>query len=252
MTTPAPSSRNWFDQGGQAYASFRPEYPAALAAYLASTVPERRLAVDVGCGNGQLTTLLADHFDTVWGFDPSQDQIAHAQAGGNLHYACAPAEALPASAQGAQLITVAQAAHWFDLPAFYAQVRTRAAPGAVLALISYGVPRLEDDLQGRFMDFYHHEIGPFWPPERQLVDSGYATLDFPFAEFKAPAMSIELSWNLEAFLGYVSTWSAVRHAREAGEQALLERFAADLATCWGQAQVERSIRWPINLRIGQV
>ncbi|MBA1189499.1 class I SAM-dependent methyltransferase [Pseudomonas entomophila] len=252
MSTPAPASRNWFDQGGQAYASFRPDYPAALAAYLASTVTEHRLAVDVGCGNGQLTTLLADHFDTVWGFDPSQDQIAHAQARSNLHYACAPAEALPASAQGAQLITVAQAAHWFDLPAFYAQVRTRAAPGAVLALISYGVPRLEDDLQGRFMHFYHHEIGPFWPPERQQVDSGYATLDFPFAEFKAPTMSIELSWNLEAFLGYVSTWSAVRHAREAGEQALLERFAADLATCWGQAQVERSIRWPINLRIGQV
>lgn len=252
MSSPAPSPRNWFDQGGQAYASFRPEYPAALAAYLAGTAHDRTLAIDVGCGNGQLTTLLAEHFDTVWGFDPSQDQIDHAQARSNLHYACAPAEALPSVAQGAQLITVAQAAHWFDLPAFYAQVRALAAPGAVLALISYGVPCLEDDLQARFLDFYRHEIGPFWPPERRLVDEGYATLDFPFTEFAAPTMSIELTWALEAFLGYVSTWSAVRKAREAGEQAVLERFAADLAACWGQAQVPRRVRWPINLRIGQV
>lgn len=78
MNSPNAERKNWFDQGGQAYARFRPEYPPALAAYLASLAPDTALAVDVGCGNGQLSKLLAAHFEAVAGFDPSEDQIAHA------------------------------------------------------------------------------------------------------------------------------------------------------------------------------
>src|SRR5690606_22222870 len=134
MTHPAT---NWFDQGGQAYARFRPQYPAALAAYLASIAPDTALAVDVGCGNGQLTHLLAEHFTAVAGFDPSADQLAPATTRANVTYQCAPAERLPLPDRCASLISAAQAAHWFDLPAFYAQVRRIAKPGAVVALISY-------------------------------------------------------------------------------------------------------------------
>lgn len=90
-----PPRRNWFDQGGQAYARFRPEYPAELAQFLASVSPGRALAVDAGCGNGQLTALLAAHFDRVSGLDPSADQIAHAAAHPRISYACAPAEQMP-------------------------------------------------------------------------------------------------------------------------------------------------------------
>ena len=71
-------TRNWFDAGGSAYALFRPEYPAGLSTFLASTVKGQGRAVDVGCGNGQLTCQLADHFTTVVGIDSSEDQIANA------------------------------------------------------------------------------------------------------------------------------------------------------------------------------
>lgn len=244
--------RNWFDQGGQAYARFRPEYPPELAAYLASVAADRTLAVDVGCGNGQLTRQLAEHFEAVIGLDPSEDQIAHATPQGNLSYACAPAEALPLPAGSASLITAAQAAHWFDLPRFHAEVRRIARPGAVLALISYGVLHLEAALGERFDTFYGQDIGPYWPAERKLVDSGYATLDFPFAEFPGPEIAIRLAWNLEEFLGYVSTWSAVRSAREAGREDLLHRFAADMAERWGEPATRHRMSWPINMRIGRV
>lgn len=252
--TPESNSalKNWFDEGGQAYARFRPQYPVQLAAYLASVSPSRFLAVDIGCGNGQLTEQLAAHFTSVVGLDPSQDQIAHAQAQENVSYGCANAEDLPLLARSASLITAAQAAHWFDLPRFYAEVRRVAEPGAILALISYGVLQMPGELGARFNQFYRDEIGPYWPAERKLVDSGYATLDFPFAEFQAPAISIELSWNLDAFLGYVSTWSAVRSARESGQADLLHRFAADMAELWGEPQACHSISWPINMRIGRV
>ncbi|MGC4010793.1 MAG: class I SAM-dependent methyltransferase [Pseudomonas sp.] len=252
MGNPSTDLRNWFDQGGQAYARFRPEYPVELASYLASMAPDRLLAVDVGCGNGQLTRQLAGHFDAVVGFDPSADQIAQTAPQENLSYACAPAEDLPLLDRSASLITAAQAAHWFDLPRFYAEVRRVAEPNAILALISYGVLHLDGALGERFEQFYWKEIGPYWPAERKLVDSGYATLDFPFAEFPGPDIAIRLEWSLEEFLGYVSTWSAVRSAREAGREDLLQGFAADLAERWGDPAARHLVSWPINMRIGRV
>ena len=250
MSTDGFAARNWFDQGGQAYARFRPEYPEQLAAFLASTVPDKRLAVDVGCGNGQLTQLLAPHFDAVIGIDPSADQLAHAIPLERIAYRCAPAEHLPVPDASANLITAAQAAHWFDLPAFYAEVRRIAAPGAVVALISYGVLALEPALDSRFQAFYHQEIGPYWPAERKLVDSGYATIAFPFQEFASPSLHITFEWRLAELLGYLTTWSAVRRAREAGRDDLLTAFAGDLERAWGNPECKRPVSWPINMRIG--
>ncbi|WXL26725.1 class I SAM-dependent methyltransferase [Ectopseudomonas mendocina] len=246
------ATKNWFDQGGQAYARFRPEYPAELASYLASLVPDTALAVDVGCGNGQLTRLLADHFDNIIGLDPSADQIKHAEPQERLSYQCAPAENLPLPDHSTSLITAAQAAHWFDLAAFYNEARRVAAPNAVLALISYGVLRLEGELGARFEQFYWNEIGPYWPAERKLVDSAYTTLDFPFNELTPPALAIDLEWKLDELLGYVSTWSAVRSAKEAGREGLLNRFSADIAELWSEPTTRRPVSWPINMRIGRL
>lgn len=242
--------RNWFDQGGGDYARFRPEYPVQLADYLASVAPDALLAVDVGCGNGQLTQLLGARFEQVIGLDPSAEQIDHASSSGGVIYRCAPAEKLPLADHSASLITAAQAAHWFDLPAFYNEVRRVAAPDAVLALISYGVLNLESELNERFQHFYWNEIGPYWPPERKLVDSGYATIDFPFKEFKAPPMQIRVEWRLPEFLGYLQTWSAVRSAKEAGREDILTQFADDITALWTDAR--RPVTWPINMRIGLI
>ena len=245
-------TRNWFEQDGRAYARFRPEYPQRLALFLAAAAPDHRLAVDVGCGNGQLTQLLAPYFDKVVGIDPSADQIANAIPNERIDYRCAPAERLPLPDASASLITTAQAAHWFDLAAFHGEVRRVAVPGATVALISYGVLSLEPALDARFQAFYRDEIGPYWPAERKLVDSGYATLAFPFEELAPPALDIRVEWHLFEFLGYVMTWSAVRSAKEAGREDLLMAFANDIGAAWGDPDRKRPVRWPINMRIGRV
>lgn len=242
--------KNWFDQGGQNYAQYRPEYPAQLAELLAGLAPDMDLAVDVGCGTGQFTALLAPRFKQVLGIDPSQSQIDHATPVANVAYLCAPAERLPVDNYSASLITAAQAAHWFRLPAFYDEVRRIAKPGALLALITYGVLTLEPALNERFQQFYTHEIGPYWPPERALVDTGYATLLFPFNELQAPTLHIQHEWTLPQFLGYVSTWSAIRAAQEHLGDAILNNFSMDLAKAWGDPSTTRPVRWPIHLRIG--
>lgn len=205
----------------------------------------------MGCGNGQLTQWLAAHFETVIGVDPSADQIANALPDARARYLCAPAERLPVADHSVNLITAAQAAHWFDLPTFYREVRRVSAPEAVLALISYGVLALEPALNARFQHFYREEIGPFWPAQRALVDSGYATLDFPFTEISAPALEIRMDWQLSEFLGYLFTWSAVRSAREAGREAVVRTFADDLSSIWGDANTRRTVSWPINMRLGR-
>lgn len=252
MSRHANPTRNWFEQGGRAYARFRPEYPPQLAAFLASLAPDHQLAVDVGCGSGQLTQFLAPHFSTVVGVDPSADQIANNIPNERIKYQCAPAEQLPLADSTARLITAAQAAHWFNLPAFYREARRIAAPGCILALISYGVLNLEPALNERFQKFYRNEIGPYWPPERRLVDTGYATIDFPFDELAAPHLEIRVHWHLSEFLGYVHTWSAVRNAQEAGREEVLLSFADDLSAAWGDGNIRRAIVWPINMRIGRL
>ena len=244
--------KNWFDQGGSDYARFRPQYPPQLAEYLASVAPDTHLAVDVGCGNGQLTQLLGAHFGKVVGLDPSADQIDNASPGERVSYRRAPAEQMPLADHSVSLMTAAQAAHWFDLPAFYREVRRTGVAGGVLALISYGVLELEPVLNERFQRFYWDEIGPYWPPERKLVDSGYATIDFPFNEFKAPPLQIRVAWRLPEFLGYLQTWSAVRSAREAGREDILVKFASDLEALWGDENIQRLITWPVNMRIGRL
>jgi SAM-dependent methyltransferase len=249
---PSTPARNWFDRGGQSYARFRPAYPPELAAFLASKAPDNRMAVDVGCGNGQLTRLLAPRFDRVVGLDPSADQIANAMPDARIDYRCAPAERLPLPAGCADLVTAAQAAHWFELPAFYREVRRIGRLGAVLALVSYGVLRLDPELDARFQAFYHDGIGPYWPAARKLVDTGYATIDFPFDELAPPALEIRCDWDLGEFLGYVSTWSAVRSALEAGRGDLLAAFADGIGADWGDPARKRTVRWPVNMRIGTV
>lgn len=243
---------NWFESGGADYARYRPQYPAALLDYLLSLTPAHHHALDVGCGTGQLTGLLASAFTKVTAIDPSQTQIDNAEPHARIEYRVGPAEQLPPTLHDINLITVAQAAHWFDLPAFYREAQRVAAPGAVIALISYGVLKPDEAIRARFRQFYYDEIGVYWPPERQLVDNGYAGIAFPFTEIPVPEMEIRLQWDLEALMGYLSTWSAVKRACDAGQESLLVHFYDDVRDLWGDPSRTRSFSWPINIRAGRL
>lgn len=252
MPTDATARSDHFRQGGSAYARHRPTYPAPMATALADLAPCRDLAVDVGCGSGQLAHRLASVFDRVEAFDISRDQIAHAPPHPAIRYAVARAEALPVRPATACLVTVAQAAHWFDLPRFYAEARRIAVPGAVLALVTYGVPTVEGPLADRFARFYWQDLAGHWPPERRHVETGYAGLPFPFEERVPPALDIQRSWSLDALLGYVDTWSAVKHARAQGQSARIDTFVGDARRLWGEPDTCHKVTWPIRMRLGRL
>lgn len=240
---------NWFNQGGDLYANYRPQYPDSLLKYLLDLPVGKDLLLDVGCGSGQLTKSIAPYFKSAVGIDPSLSQLKNTITAKSF-FVCASAESLPVKNNCADLIVVAQAAHWFDLDSFYRETERVLKYHGVLALISYGVLSLEPKLNDVFKKFYYQDIYSYWPPQRKIVDSAYADIDFPFAEQVPPKIKIEYYWDLNQFLGYISTWSAVKRMDTADQ--ILNNFAHELAGLWGNPADKRLISWPINMRVGVV
>jgi len=241
-----------FSGHAEDYARFRPTYPAALYAFLAGAVEARGLAWDCATGSGQAAVGLAAYFARVIATDASGPQIAHATIHPRVEYRVAEATASGLPAVSVDLVAVAQALHWFDTPAFYAEVRRVARPGAVCAAWGYGLMRVTPAVDAVVEHFYRDVVGPYWPPERAHLDAGYRTLAFPFPEFPAPSLAMEATWPLADLLGYLATWSAAkRYAKTVGADPI-ERVGADLTRAWGPAHAPRAIAWPLYLRVGRV
>ena len=241
-----------FSEVAAAYAAHRPTYPAALVDFLAETAPQRELAWDAGCGSGQLSVLLADRFARVIATDASPEQIAHAAPHPNVAYACAPAEACGLPQRIADLAVAAQAAHWFDLPAYYAEVRRVGRPRSVVALVTYGLVRVDHAIDRLVDRFYVEVLGSYWPPERRHVADGYRSLPFPFDEIVTPHCEIQASWALADLIGYLETWSAVWALERAVGPAPFEAFRRELAHAWGADATARPARWTLATRVGRL
>lgn len=250
--------KDHFSAASDRYAAYRPDYPAALFVWLAGLRPRsgtsaaRDTAWDCATGSGQAALGLAPHFRRVIASDASAEQIRHAAPHPGIEYRVAPAEASGLADRSVDLVTVAQAAHWFDLPCFYAEVARVLKPGGVLALWGYGRMVLPGEMDAPFRRFYAETVGPYWPPERALIDDAYRSLDFPFAEVAAPAFAIEVEWTLPRLLDYLSTWSAVKRYQAEQTHDPLPALMAELLPAWGDSETARQLEWPLFLRVGTV
>jgi ubiquinone/menaquinone biosynthesis C-methylase UbiE len=242
-----------FSSFASRYADFRPSYPADLFDYIATLAPRASVVWDCACGNGQATVGLAERFDKVIATDASAQQIASAKPHRKVEFRVAPAEqsGLPDNSIG--LVTVAQAVHWFDFPRFYAEVKRILKPGGVVVLWTYGINTVEGKEVSEITDdYYHNVVGPYWPPERRLVEEEYRTIPFPFIELEPPPLHMETRWTLEQLLGYFSTWSATnRYIKVAGNNPL-EALDSKLRAAWGDAASPRKIEWPLSMRVGRL
>ncbi len=246
------SFKDHFSARSADYAAYRPTYPDALVDYLAGLCAATDAALDVGCGTGQLSVLLACRFRRVIATDASAQQIDKAEAHRSVEYRVAPAERSGLPDASVDLVVAAQAAHWFDLPAFYAEARRVGKPGAVLALVTYGVIRADPEIDPTIQQFYKHVVGPYCPPERRHVEEGYRSFAFPFDEWTAPPLAIEVQWTASDLIGYADTWSAVRGAEKALGRAPIEAFRRSLMQAWGDPDRRRTIRFPLSLRVGRM
>jgi SAM-dependent methyltransferase len=234
------------------YAESRPRYPAALFQYLAGLCPQRGNAWDCACGSGQATISLTEHFESVIGTDASAKQIDQAIPHPRISYRVAPAEDSGLEAGCMDLVTVAQALHWFDIEKFYAEVDRVLRPDGIFAVWCYGIQHIaEERIDLEVQAFYHEVVGPYWPPERRLVEAGYQTLSFPFEELSPPQFELQATWELPRLLGYFRSWSATGRYMDANDADPVAALGDRLAAVWGDPSQPRSVTWPLALRVGR-
>ena len=233
------------------YVRFRPDYPRALFAWLAGEAPAHRLAWDCATGSGQAARALAEFFRRVHASDASQAQLSRAQPLPGVEYAVATAESSGLAPGSVDLITVAQALHWFDLDQFQAEVGRVLAPAGVVAAWSYNLMHITPAVDEILRGFYEDPLGPYWPPERRHVEDGYAHLPLPGTPIPAPAFAMVARWSLGHLLGYLRTWSASVRCQEVSGEDPVEAITQSLTTAWGEAET-REVRWPLTVKAARL
>jgi len=240
--------KDYFSTQSREYATFRPVYPEALYNFIFEHVSHKMTAWDCATGNGQVAWYLAKHFEKVYATDISQSQLDYALLAPNISYARIAAEKTNFKDNQFDLITVAQALHWFDHEAFYREAMRVGKPGALLAVWGYGLLKIDPILDVLIWDFYETIVGPYWDEARKLVEREYRSLSIPFQEIKAPTFSILSHWTPVQLSGYLSSWSATQTYKEKNGRDPVPPFMSSIQKHWPEG--ERKISFPIFSRMG--
>ena len=239
-----------FSTQAEQYARYRIDYPPELYEFLLAHTPRRQRAWDCATGNGQVARVLAEHFQHIEATDISAAQLAQAPARPNITYQVAPAERTPLAAASCDLITVAQAVHWFDAEAFNLEVRRVARPGATVAEWGYGLVEVAETLNPLIQQFYADTMRPYWDANRWHIDDEYARLPFPFAAVQHARFQGRRQWSAAWFLNYLRTWSSVvKYEKQHGHDPVAQ-IADELTQRWGEQ--ERAVVFPVFLRLGTI
>jgi SAM-dependent methyltransferase len=243
----SPEFKDHFSKQSNEYASHRPTYPKELFFFLSGLVLNKKIAWDCATGSGQAAIELANFFETVIASDASAKQIESAEQKTNIIYQVFPAEITTLADNSVNLVTVAQALHWFDFAKFYSEVKRVLLPDGVIAVWSYGLHNISPDIDSAVKKFYSQTVGSFWPKERIYVEEEYKTIPFPFTLIPTPTFSMSLD-----LLGYLRTWSSVqRYIDERKENPIL-LLEEELKPIWGNDTEKKKVSWPLYLKVGKV
>lgn len=239
-----------FSNNSSEYATYRPSYPTELFQFLNSLAQEHHTAWDCATGNGQVAIALTRYFDSVDATDLSAKQISNATLHEKINYRTEIAETTSFDDFRFDLITVAQAIHWFDFEKFYMEVDRVLKPGGVLAVFGYALPLVDEKFNKVFLHFYNVIVGPYWDAERHYVDEHYQTIPLPYSEITCPRFSSVYQWTFDQFIGFLSTWSGVAHYKSQTGNDPLALYKNELKSGWGNDAV-KTITFEVFCRIGR-
>ena len=241
--------KDYFSGVSPSYRDFRPHYPEQLFGHLADIAPSRSTAWDCATGSGQAARLLVRYFDQVIATDASASQIKNAETVAGVTYRVEAAELTSFETQSVDLVTVAQALHWFDLPAFEQEVRRVCKPGAVLAVWSYAILQSKPSVDTVIEKLYNGMLGDYWTAERQIVVQGYKDVQFPFELLESPSFAMRAQWSLDHLMGYLSTWSAAQRYEDRNGKDPVAMIADELTHAWGDPLSRLDVSWPLTVRL---
>jgi ubiquinone/menaquinone biosynthesis C-methylase UbiE len=241
-----------FSKQSSFYKKYRPNYPIELINDILRITSGRDYCWDCGTGNGQVAIELSNHFKTVYATDSSEKQIVNAFKRENIEYSVGRSEETAFNKSQFDLITVAQALHWFDFKAFNQEINRVAKNGATVAIWGYGLLRIETSIDLLIERFYKDTIGPYWNKERKYVDAEYATIALDFKEISLKKKyQIKTKWTLEDLEGYLNSWSSVQNYIAKHSENPIDEIIERIGQHWGQKTV-KEIRFPIFTRIGRI
>ncbi|MFZ9035164.1 MAG: methyltransferase domain-containing protein [Francisellaceae bacterium] len=241
-------SQDFFSKQADKYARFRPHYPTGLYEYLFNLCRRHNCAWDAATGNGQVASALAGGFKRVLASDISENQLKHAIKKANIDYFISSSESTNIKSNSVDLITVAQAAHWFDMRAFTAECRRVLKSNGIVAIWMYHLFRLNPKIDAFIDTFYAETLGAYWPDGRQHIDNWYKDINMDFDKIVSPSFSMTTNWSFEDMMGMLSSWSAVVRYTEQHGQNPLDLIECDLKVAWG-AMESREVLWPLVLKV---
>jgi ubiquinone/menaquinone biosynthesis C-methylase UbiE len=248
----APGFIDAFSEAAERYATARPTYPKTLFQTLATLAPATRSAWDCGTGNGQAATGLAEFFESIEATDASAEQIAQAQFHPRVRYRAVPAEASGIADESMDLISAAQALHWFDRDRFFAEVQRIARPRALLAAYGYSWFYLTPILDALTDRWLLQPVQSHWSANNRLLWDGYRTIAFPFEEVISPCLAIHLTWTLDQLFDYYLTWSAPRRKIAAEGDSFVSEARRAFESDWGDPTQPRHVVMPLTVRLGRL
>ncbi|XP_030447882.1 uncharacterized protein LOC115670693 [Syzygium oleosum] len=157
------------------------------------------------------------------------------------------------------LITVATAIQWFDVPKFYSIAkRVLRKPGAVIAVWTYtdliGVNPEVEQVSRRLRE----ACKLYWKPGVQYVFEEYQTLPFPFESvgFGCEGQPLQLDMpremSFETFLSWQRTSSAIATAKQNGVDLLTDDVVKEFETAWGGSDLVRTVNCKVFMLAGTV
>ena len=239
--------KDLFSKHSLRYKQARPDYSIQIVKEILKHVPERTFAWDCGAGSGQFTQLLAPYFDHVVATDISEAQLQQAPYFENVSYQVQAAEQTSIPTQSIDLVTVAQAIHWFDFDAFYKEVKRVLKPQGVFAAIGYGLIEVQDAaINSLVQQLYFETLNGYWDSERRYIDECYQTIPFPFQEKAVPTLSLQYQWTAQQLLSYLNIWSALKHYQEQHADDPLQLISKALKA----APEHLDVTFPVLMRVG--
>ena len=262
------------------YKESRPTYPAELFEEIYKFHTQNPsaswdLAVDVGTGNGQSAQVLTNRFKSVIGFDPSQEMISKAEVS-KVVYKVSKAEEFSSFVEplSVDLVTVSTAAHWFDMPKFYAECSKVLKPSGTVAIYAYGhfISPMNPEITRLSLQFGMETMDPYWDPRRRFLDNMYSDPEFVNqSEFKiferrlyTPLQSetnqnvvMYRKWSLKQIRAFYLTWSPYKTWLEIkGGQGLVDPIDVvidEMKAAVGAVDenFELDIYWPIVLLLAK-
>lgn len=238
-------AQDHFSAIAQQYAKARISYPAELYEFLCASCSKHDLAWDCATGSGQAAIGLAQFYSRVVATDISEKLLALAPLHPRISYRAAPAEGSGFDSNSVDLITVAQALHWFDLDRFWVEVKRVLRAEGVLAYWGYLWPVVSPSVD-RVLGEFRAVIADSWPERSSILHKGYSAVKAQLNEIQCPMLEASAEWLLDDYLNHLRSWSATRYYRDQTGDDVVARFRAAFSHAWKGDCLQ--VSWPLLLK----